>query len=248
MNLLKGHSDKDVRAVMIRFYKSQCIYCRRFSPGVMEIDHLHPKSKGGTNALENYLLACAECNRLKGDMVIEEPGVSWYRALARSNAPKILKMLEEHRQSHFRYNIKLRQISKTCFELSHGLRIVLPKPGNVKGGWVLYQMLARYPHREERIYREHMYFDIILDREGFLGFLNEHNLNQKQFREWGDWLSKIRIVDGRRKRSLLSEFVVQNRNFIALKPENTLTKIHGVKVSLMVSDKLLKSHHRLVQA
>jgi hypothetical protein len=33
---------------------------------LMNIDHIHPKSKGGKNTVENYQLMCEECNSKKG--------------------------------------------------------------------------------------------------------------------------------------------------------------------------------------
>lgn len=32
----------------------------------MEIDHLHPRSKGGSDNPDNLILLCAGCNRVKG--------------------------------------------------------------------------------------------------------------------------------------------------------------------------------------
>lgn len=47
-----------------------CTYCGR-KPGVndvwLTIDHVIPKSKGGTNVPENLVTACSECNRGKSD-------------------------------------------------------------------------------------------------------------------------------------------------------------------------------------
>jgi hypothetical protein len=43
-----------------------CVYCRR--PGTaIEVDHVIPKSKGGTNKLENAQLTCHDCNHSKGN-------------------------------------------------------------------------------------------------------------------------------------------------------------------------------------
>ena len=33
----------------------------------MTIDHIHPRSKGGTDAPENLQLLCGACNSMKGD-------------------------------------------------------------------------------------------------------------------------------------------------------------------------------------
>lgn len=48
-----------------------CQYCGRKAPDVvLQIDHIHPKSKGGLNKAENYRTACFECNIGKGDCLL----------------------------------------------------------------------------------------------------------------------------------------------------------------------------------
>jgi hypothetical protein len=44
----------------------QCQYCGRDSPEiVLEIDHIEPKSKGGTDDIFNLITSCYDCNRGK---------------------------------------------------------------------------------------------------------------------------------------------------------------------------------------
>jgi 5-methylcytosine-specific restriction endonuclease McrA len=48
-----------------------CQYCGRKAPNViLQIDHVHPKSKGGQNKLENFKTACVECNLGKTDILL----------------------------------------------------------------------------------------------------------------------------------------------------------------------------------
>ena len=45
----------------------ECFYCGKAPPQTeLQIDHIIPVSKGGTNSVENLVTACAECNRGKG--------------------------------------------------------------------------------------------------------------------------------------------------------------------------------------
>ncbi len=44
----------------------QCQYCGATPPSVvLEVDHIHPVSKGGKNRVDNLLTSCFECNRGK---------------------------------------------------------------------------------------------------------------------------------------------------------------------------------------
>jgi len=53
-----------------------CRYCNRsaFNDGViLHVDHVHPKSKLGSDELENLVTACKECNLGKKDEIIDLP-------------------------------------------------------------------------------------------------------------------------------------------------------------------------------
>ncbi len=50
-----------------------CAYCGdEFSTSQLTIDHVHPKSRGGTNQWTNCVTACRSCNHKKGDRTPEE--------------------------------------------------------------------------------------------------------------------------------------------------------------------------------
>lgn len=50
-----------------------CRYCGRKAPEViLHIDHITPKSEGGTNALENLATACEECNLGKSNLLLND--------------------------------------------------------------------------------------------------------------------------------------------------------------------------------
>lgn len=45
----------------------RCLYCGRSSrETVLEVDHIVPRSKGGSNADTNLITACRDCNLGKG--------------------------------------------------------------------------------------------------------------------------------------------------------------------------------------
>lgn len=63
----KGLSKKR-RFMVFRRDLFTCQYCGRTPPDVsLEVDHIIPVSKGGTNADDNLRTACFDCNRGKGD-------------------------------------------------------------------------------------------------------------------------------------------------------------------------------------
>ena len=44
-----------------------CQYCGSHPPSViLEVDHIHPKSKGGNDDMDNLITSCFDCNRGKG--------------------------------------------------------------------------------------------------------------------------------------------------------------------------------------
>jgi len=51
----------------------RCVYCGSLLEfDVATLDHVHPLAHGGANAPGNVVLACAKCNRLKGDLLPTE--------------------------------------------------------------------------------------------------------------------------------------------------------------------------------
>lgn len=48
-----------------------CVYCGAIN-SPLHCDHIHPKSKGGSDALGNLTTACESCNTSKGDKLIHE--------------------------------------------------------------------------------------------------------------------------------------------------------------------------------
>lgn len=50
-----------------------CSYCGVFlSPNQITLDHIIPKSRGGTSSFDNCVAACLDCNKRKADRLLEE--------------------------------------------------------------------------------------------------------------------------------------------------------------------------------
>lgn len=65
-----GYSDK--KTYLLEREKGCCIYCgTHASKAKMEIEHVVPKSKGGTDSLNNLVLSCHACNQAKGNQDIQ---------------------------------------------------------------------------------------------------------------------------------------------------------------------------------
>lgn len=61
-----------VRARVRAAAHNRCGYCQssqRYVLGLLEIDHILPKARGGTDAEENLWLACRLCNSFKGTQI-----------------------------------------------------------------------------------------------------------------------------------------------------------------------------------
>lgn len=53
-----------------------CQYCGRKAPDViLQIDHIHPRSKGGPDDLLNYITSCEDCNAGKGARLLSDDAV-----------------------------------------------------------------------------------------------------------------------------------------------------------------------------
>lgn len=51
----------------------RCRYCHRMQPEIpLEVDHVHPVSRGGTNDTSNLATSCYDCNRGKGARVLRD--------------------------------------------------------------------------------------------------------------------------------------------------------------------------------
>mgnify|MGYP001123637580 FL=1 len=54
----------EVREYLLEKWRRQCAYCDA-STVPLQIDHIHPKARGGSNRVSNLALACAPCNLKK---------------------------------------------------------------------------------------------------------------------------------------------------------------------------------------
>ena len=63
----------EVREYLLDKFKRTCVYCG-IQKVRFEIDHIVPKSRGGTNRVTNLALSCSPCNLKKGSRTADEFG------------------------------------------------------------------------------------------------------------------------------------------------------------------------------
>jgi len=63
----------EVREYLLEKWKRKCAYCgAKDTP--LEVEHINPKSRGGSNRVSNLTLACHDCNQKKGSMTAAKFG------------------------------------------------------------------------------------------------------------------------------------------------------------------------------
>ena len=79
----------EVREYLLEKWGRQCVYCdKKDTP--LEVEHIVPKSRGGSNRVSNLTLACTKCNLRKGNDPVEQFVTDKKRLqkiLARAKAP-----------------------------------------------------------------------------------------------------------------------------------------------------------------
>jgi 5-methylcytosine-specific restriction endonuclease McrA len=81
--LLVGY---EVREYVLLKWNHQCAYCDA-SQVPLELDHIHPRSKGGSHRVSNLTLACRDCNQRKGDQDL--------RAFLRAQPERLARVLAQ---------------------------------------------------------------------------------------------------------------------------------------------------------
>jgi hypothetical protein len=73
VNMARKPIPKSVRFEVFKRDSFRCQYCGAAAPDViLEVDHIKPVSKGGTNDIMNLVTACRDCNRGKSDRVLSD--------------------------------------------------------------------------------------------------------------------------------------------------------------------------------
>ncbi|MBI4716534.1 MAG: HNH endonuclease [Planctomycetes bacterium] len=81
-----------------------CQYCgRRFATSELSLDHIVPRSRGGSSAWENIVCACLKCNVRKGGRTPEEARLHLIRPPVKPRRnPVVTIKLADHRYSSWK--------------------------------------------------------------------------------------------------------------------------------------------------
>lgn len=63
----------DVREYLLEKFRRTCIYCGR-SNLPLQVEHIIPRSRGGSDRVSNLTISCQRCNQKKGDKTAKEFG------------------------------------------------------------------------------------------------------------------------------------------------------------------------------
>jgi 5-methylcytosine-specific restriction endonuclease McrA len=72
----------EIRAYLLEKFGHTCVYCGRTGTA-FELDHIWPKSRGGSDRVSNLALSCHSCNERKGNQTAAEFGHPEVEAQAR---------------------------------------------------------------------------------------------------------------------------------------------------------------------
>ena len=74
----------EIREYLLEKWKRKCVYCKE--TGIkLEIEHIIPKSRGGSNRVDNLTISCRDCNVKKGNKTAEEYGFPDIHKLAKQS-------------------------------------------------------------------------------------------------------------------------------------------------------------------
>ncbi len=63
----------EIKQYLLTVHKHKCAYCGGLSgDNILQIEHILPQSKGGTDKVSNLTMSCRVCNEAKGSMTLEQ--------------------------------------------------------------------------------------------------------------------------------------------------------------------------------
>jgi len=130
-------SGYEVREYLLEKWQRTCAYCHKQNIP-LEIEHIVPKSKGGTNRISNLTLACKPCNQRKGQQDITKFLASKPTVLKRIQAQARAPLKDAAAMNATRYAIgnALQALLKTSFWSGGRTKYNRIRQGYAKDHWI----------------------------------------------------------------------------------------------------------------
>jgi 5-methylcytosine-specific restriction endonuclease McrA len=105
-----------IREALLEHWGRECAYCGKVNVP-LQIEHIKPRSSGGSNRFSNLTLACSKCNTKKSNKPIEE---------FLKNKPEVLKKIKSHQKKSLSDAAAVNSTRKAIFQMAHqfGLPVV----------------------------------------------------------------------------------------------------------------------------
>lgn len=194
---LQGYN---IRNYLLEKFNHKCAYCGK-KDVPLEIEHIVPKSRGGSNRVSNLTIACHECNQAKGNQTAEEFGY-----------PKIQTKAKK-------------SLRATAF-----MNIVRSKIVDILKCDKTYGYITKHDRIELGIEKSHVN-DAFIIAGGRDQKRSSHQIIAKQVRRQNRSLHKANFLKGGKlKRNTVKE-VNNFRRFDKVKYDNKTCFIHGLRSS-----------------
>lgn len=84
-----------------------CFYCEDWLPLTrINVEHIVPRSRGGTNHRQNLALACSNCNKNKGSSMLSEEQIQALKSRSKKHRGTYLKNKEHFENLYGQYTIE----------------------------------------------------------------------------------------------------------------------------------------------
>ncbi len=101
----------EVREYLLEKFNRTCAYCNK-TDVPMEIEHINPRSRGGSNRISNLTLSCRPCNQKKGNQTASEFG-----------HPEVQAQAKKPLRSAVAVNMTRREIQRRFFDLELSVEV-----------------------------------------------------------------------------------------------------------------------------
>lgn len=120
----------EIREYLLEKYNRTCMYCGE-QDVPLQIEHIHPKSRDGSNNIDNLGIACGHCNNhLKNNQLLDE----WVIELEKNNTKKNKTIIKNIRNLNYKRKKGLQDVAvvnATRYKVLEILRNIVP---NVETG------------------------------------------------------------------------------------------------------------------